>query len=284
MKNADVDGLRFFRFAPGRHQRHGGVSSRTGYTGELGYELYMPAEEPAFFGNNIRPGANPSACGPTAWSQCKACASRRASPLRARYTARKIDALPRRTRSLDSLRQARLPRPGGAAAGARTGLRAGWVGLALESDIPANHGAHLHRRRHRQVQGAHEESGSEAGELHEARDHAGETQIGSRHLQRPGHSVGKTLALAYVRITHAWPGGRRVVVISGRPIAATVAPTPFFDPEGMRVRADGAAGWTGGPRDGAVDDVRPGRCSKALRTGTADRNELSVLPIAITPS
>ena len=49
--------------------------------------------------------------------------------------------------------------------------------------------------------------------------------------------MGKTLALGYVRTTHAWPGSKLIVQSAGRPVAATVAPTPFFDPSGARLRA-----------------------------------------------
>jgi glycine cleavage system aminomethyltransferase T len=47
------------------------------------------------------------------------------------------------------------------------------------------------------------------------------------------------LALAYMRTSHAWPGSRVLVVSNGRPRAATVTATPFFDPEGVRLRAKG---------------------------------------------
>ncbi|MEZ4679463.1 MAG: glycine cleavage T C-terminal barrel domain-containing protein [Caldilineaceae bacterium] len=52
-----------------------------------------------------------------------------------------------------------------------------------------------------------------------------------------GYSVGKTLALAYLRTTHAWPGSKVVVMNAGRAITAMVAATPFFDPSGARMRA-----------------------------------------------
>ena len=52
-----------------------------------------------------------------------------------------------------------------------------------------------------------------------------------------GHTVGKLLALAYVRASHSYPGSRLLVEVGGRYIPATVAPTPFFDPQGARLRA-----------------------------------------------
>ncbi len=51
-----------------------------------------------------------------------------------------------------------------------------------------------------------------------------------------GHSVGKLLALAYVDVSHSWPGAQLMVDANGRPTPATVVPTPFFDPAGNRLR------------------------------------------------
>ena len=52
-----------------------------------------------------------------------------------------------------------------------------------------------------------------------------------------GHTVGKTLAMAFVRTSHAWPGCRVLIDINSKPVSATVTPTPFFDPQGARIRA-----------------------------------------------
>ncbi|HXF63690.1 MAG TPA: glycine cleavage T C-terminal barrel domain-containing protein, partial [Caldilineaceae bacterium] len=57
-----------------------------------------------------------------------------------------------------------------------------------------------------------------------------------------GYSVGKMLAMAYVRTTHAWPGSKVVVLSNGRPVMAVVSQTPFFDPSGARMRAKASDG------------------------------------------
>src|SRR3712207_2333154 len=44
-EEVDLDTLRFFRFAPGRIGEVEFLISRSGYTGELGYELYTPADQ-----------------------------------------------------------------------------------------------------------------------------------------------------------------------------------------------------------------------------------------------
>jgi hypothetical protein len=48
------------------------------------------------------------------------------------------------------------------------------------------------------------------------------------------------LALGYVGVTHSWAGARLIIVVGGRPVVATIAQTPFFDPEGIRLRATGS--------------------------------------------
>ena len=50
------------------------------------------------------------------------------------------------------------------------------------------------------------------------------------------------LALGFVRTSHAWPGSKLIVMIGGRPVVATVAQTPFFDPTGARMRAKATDG------------------------------------------
>ncbi|MGD8753222.1 MAG: hypothetical protein PVG14_17435, partial [Anaerolineales bacterium] len=47
LKEADLEALKFFWFTQGLIEETELLVSRTGYTGELGYELYIPAEEAA---------------------------------------------------------------------------------------------------------------------------------------------------------------------------------------------------------------------------------------------
>ena len=61
--------------------------------------------------------------------------------------------------------------------------------------------------------------------------------VGHVTFSERGHSVGKILALAYVRTSHSYPGSRLLVDVKGKPVPAVVTPTPFFDPQGARLRA-----------------------------------------------
>jgi glycine cleavage system aminomethyltransferase T len=78
----------------------------------------------------------------------------------------------------------------------------------------------------------------------------GAEQVGRITFSARGHTVGKVLAVAYVQTSHAWPGRKLLVHSNGRYVLANVTPTPFFDPQGARLRAR--------PQD---DDRRMGRGS-----------------------
>src|SRR5215216_6099635 len=53
VEDVDLDGLRFFRFARGRIGEVELLISRSGYTGELGYELYTPADQAGMLWEHI---------------------------------------------------------------------------------------------------------------------------------------------------------------------------------------------------------------------------------------
>jgi aminomethyltransferase len=115
------------------------------------------------------------------------------------------------------------------------GLDERWVGLVLQGDVAAARGAKVFSAG--QVATTEERmfSGPEAGA---SKDKAqpGE-EIGRVTYSDRGHTVGKLLALAYVRASHSYPGSRLLVEIGGRYVPANVVPTPFFDPQGARLRA-----------------------------------------------
>jgi aminomethyltransferase len=115
------------------------------------------------------------------------------------------------------------------------GLRERWVGLVLESEIPAGRGDPIYAvadiETYRRRQAAGPEAGAEV-DLEKAGD-----QVGVVTSSAKGHTVGRMLALGYVQVSHSWPGARLLVSIAGRPTPATVTPTPFFDPQGLRLRA-----------------------------------------------
>ncbi|MER8487068.1 hypothetical protein NKI51_02785 [Mesorhizobium australicum] len=51
-----------------------------------------------------------------------------------------------------------------------------------------------------------------------------------------GYSLGKVLATAHLRLPFTAVGTELSIAIDGKPVRAVVAPMPFFDPEGARLR------------------------------------------------
>jgi len=65
----------------------------------------------------------------------------------------------------------------------------------------------------------------------------GGEEVGQVTYSNRGHSVGKMLAMAYVKTSLSWPGNRLTVNVGGRPCPAVITQTPFYDPQGVRLRA-----------------------------------------------
>jgi aminomethyltransferase len=116
------------------------------------------------------------------------------------------------------------------------GLDRRWVGLTLKSEVPATAGANVYSVGDVATFQEIVETGAEAGEYEDS-VMPGDRRIGRVTSSAMGHSVGKMLAMASVDTAHSWPGNNLIVEINGRPIPATVAQTPFFDPENARIRS-----------------------------------------------
>lgn len=243
----DLGDLRFFRFAAASVNNTEVVISRSGYTGELGYELYVPAEEAAVLWDSLLAGGREFGLRPYGVAAMQSLRIEKAFPL----AGPDIDGeqspfevgLHRWIRfdKRDFVgREALLRRQD-------MGLQERWVGLVLDSDIPANHGDPIYSVADIATFREKMFTGSEAGERFDAEIPG--TQVGRITSSAKGHSVGKMLALGFVGVTHTWVGARLIVIVGGRPVVATVAATPFFDPEGVRLRATGprrVEGETGG--------------------------------------
>src|SRR5215208_6243335 len=196
----DLDELRFFRFAPCRIGDTELLISRSGYTGELGYELYTPADQAAALwehllqaGPDISEEYTPFHVGLGRW---------------VRFDKR------------DFVGREALLRV------QERGLQRRWVGLILESEVPAAAGAGVYGiadvATFREVM----ETGAEAGEQ-EDEFMPGERQVGRVTSSAMGHTVGRMLAMAYVDTANSWPGNNLIVEFDGRPVPARIAQTPF---------------------------------------------------------
>lgn len=235
VQEADLENLRFFRFTPAGLNGSEILISRSGYTGELGYELYVPAEEAAVLWEYIV------------------------------QSGREFGLMPYGVQAMQSLRiEKAFPLYGPDIDGSQTpfhvglhrwirfkkrefigreallayqdmGLDQRWTGLTLESEVPAKNGDRVYSIADIATFREKMFTGSEAGDTFDL-ETAGE-EVGYITSSAKGHSVNKMLALAYISVTHSWPGARLLVNVNGRPTLATVANTPFFDPEGIRMRA-----------------------------------------------
>lgn len=235
MEGADLDALPFFRFATAEIDGTPLVLSRSGYTGELGYELYIPAEEAGALWELLLRRGKEFGLLPYGAGAMQSLRIEKAFPLYGPDISEEVTpfhaGLERwiRFEKREFVGREALLRV------QEQGIEERWVGMVLDAAGPANAGDAIFSVGDVATQRVRRKSGPEAGE--EADALARGVQVGRVTSSATGYTVGKTLALGYVRTTHAWPGSRLVVQSAGRPVAATVAATPFFDPGGARLRA-----------------------------------------------
>jgi aminomethyltransferase len=245
VEDVDLDELKFFRFASARIDDVEVIISRSGYTGELGYELYTPAEQALVLWEYILRTSREFSLQPYGVAAMQSLRIEKSLPLYGPdisedYTPfhvgleRWISFAKRDFIGREALLRIQ-----------ERGLERRWVGLSLQSETPAaaNDGVYsigdVATSRERMF------SGGEAGEYKDTLL-PGERQVGHITSSAKGHTVGKMLAMAYIDTAHSWPGNNLIVQMNGRPVPARVTPTPFFDPQNARIRAR--------PRD---DEIRP---------------------------
>ena len=240
VEGVDFDTLRFFRFASGTLSGVELIVSRTGYTGELGYELYVPADEAGTVWDVLLAQGRELGLQPYGAAAMQSLRIEKALPLYGKDITPDVtpfhlglDRFIRFDKRQFIGREALLRIQD-------TGLDERWVGLVLEGSTPAAADDPVHAVGDVAAFRAQRFSGPEAGEPVEPYE-PGE-RVGTITASAHGYTVGKLLALAYISVTHAWPGRRLLVMIGGRPVPAVVTPTPFFDPEGARIRAKASDG------------------------------------------
>ena len=238
VEDADLAALRFFRFTRARIGETELIISRSGYTGELGYELYTPAEEAAVLWEHLLQAGRAFGLMPYGVLAMQSLRIEKAYPLYGNDIHEEVTpfhvGLDRwiNFRKRDFIGREALLRV------QEQGLEERWVGLVLHGDAPAAPADRIYSVA--DIASFREKmfTGSEAGQQKDA-ELPGDQAIGHITASARGHTVGKMLALAYVRTSHAWPGSRLLIQSKGRLIPATVTATPFFDPGGTRLRATG---------------------------------------------
>jgi len=239
VEDVDLDVLRFFRFAPCWIGDVEVLISRSGYTGELGYELYAPAEQAAVLWEHLLDKGREFDLRPYGVEAMQSLRIEKSLPLYGPDISEDDTpfhvGLSRwiRMQKRDFIGREALLRL------QEKGLERRWIGLTLESEVPATAGAKIYSIGDVATFREPIETGPEAGEYEDS-VMPGERQIGRVTSSTMGHSVRKMLAMAYVDTGHSWPGANLIVEINGRPIPAKVSPTPFFDPENARIRSEPA--------------------------------------------
>jgi aminomethyltransferase len=237
VEGVDLDSLRFFRFAPCRIGEVEVLISRSGYTGELGYELYTPADQAAVLWEHLLEKGREFNLRPYGVGAMQSLRIEKSLPLYGSDISEEDNpfqvGLSRWIRfdKRDFVGREALLRV------QDKGLDRRWVGLTLESEVPAALGDKVYSVGDVATSRETVETGAETGER-EDELLPGERQVGRVTSSAVGHSVGRVLAMAYVDAAHSWPGNNLVVEINGRPIPAKVSPTPFFDPENARIRSE----------------------------------------------
>ncbi|WP_352440643.1 MULTISPECIES: aminomethyltransferase family protein [unclassified Mesorhizobium] len=209
ISDADLDGLKRWSFTSGHINGTRVLISRTGVTGELGFELFVPADEAASVWDALMRTGRDFGLKPYGVLAMFTLGLEKA------YPAHGIDMDESRTPfhvGLDRWikfdkgdfvgRQALLKVRD-------KGLDEQWVGLILDGDKPATTDARVMA------------DGEDAGIVTYS-DH--------------GYSLGKVLATAHLRLPFTAIGTELNIDIGGQPTRAVVAPIPFFDPEGARLR------------------------------------------------
>lgn len=234
-QGVDLAKLPFFRFGSAQINEVELLLSRSGYTGELGYELYIPAEEAGALWEFLLRKGKEFGLLPYGVGAMQSLRIEKAFPL---YGPDISDEVTPFHVGLDRWIRFDKREFIGREALLRVqeqGIDERWVGLVLDGNSAANPGDPIHAVGDVATQRPRRKSGPEAGDEGDALSRG--SVVGRVTSSALGYSVNKTLALGYVRTTHAWPGSRLVVSAAGRPIAATVTQTPFFDAGGSRLRA-----------------------------------------------
>lgn len=235
LSGVDLDALRFFAFADAEVSDVDILVSRSGYTGELGYELYLPAEEGAVVWEHLMARGRQFELLPYGVAAMNSLRVEKALPLYGKdintaYTPfhvglhRWVRFDKRQFVGRDALLRTQ-----------EEGIDQRWTGLVLDSTAPAQVDEPVYPIS--DVASFREQilAGPQAGDAEDEVQPAAES-VGHITISVKGHSVDKMLAMAYIDTSHSWPGNALAVTINGQSRLAHVTSTPFFDPDGARTK------------------------------------------------
>jgi aminomethyltransferase len=228
--------LKFFNFSQSNIAEVDLLVSRSGYTGELGYELYAPSEQAMTVWESLIKHGREYGLRPYGTAAMQSLRIEKALPLAGPDIP---DDESRNPFQLGLDRWIRFDKADFVGRDALlriqdSGISERWVGLTIDAVLPARAGAGVLSVSDFTAQKKRILSGARAGE-NIVQTSPG-MQVGMVSSSAKGHNVGKILALAYVQISHAYTGANLLVDIEGEPRPAKVVPLPFFDPQGIRLR------------------------------------------------
>ncbi len=232
----DFSTLRFFHFGRAHLNGVDMLVSRSGYTGELGYELYVPSEEALSVWEFLLKCGRDFGLRAYGTAAMQSLRIEKGLPLAGpdiaddeRYTPFHL-GLDRWIRfdKQDFVGRDALLRQ------QEMGISERWVGLQVEGELAPRAGAAIHATAQIEPQKRVIKSGTRAGEV-VARSAPG-ARVGTLTSAAKGHSVGKLLGLGFVNLSHTFHGCNVMVDVEGEFRPARVVATPFFDPAGMRLR------------------------------------------------
>ncbi|WP_292713105.1 aminomethyltransferase family protein [Mesorhizobium sp.] len=210
VQDADLDGLKRWSFTSGRIGETKLLISRTGVTGELGFELFVPADEATAVWDMLMRAGRDFGLKPYGVLAMFTLGLEKA------YPAHGIDMDESRTPFHVGL-NSWIKFDKGDFVGREAllkvrdrGVDERWTGLTVEGGTPAATNARVLA------------DGEDAGIVTYS-DH--------------GYSLGTVLATAHLRLPFTQIGTELSIDIDGVPTRAVVSPMPFFDPEGIRLRA-----------------------------------------------
>ncbi len=231
-----LDTLKYFRFTRATIGDSDVILSRSGYTGELGFELYTPAEEAAGVWDAVLKAGRDFGLLPYGVLTMQSLRIEKGYPLYGpditlQHTPYHL-GLERfiRFEKRDFIGREALLR------GQERGIDTRWVGLIVDAELPLKPGDRLFAVQDVSVFRDEIDAGPDAGGLEDKLTASGQA-VGAVSSSARGHSVGKVLALGHVNVGHAYPGARLAAVVGGRVRAVTVAALPFFDPANARLKA-----------------------------------------------
>lgn len=231
----DLDALRFFAFTDADINGVDALVSRSGYTGELGYELYLPAEEAAPVWEHLMAVGRQFELRPYGVAAMNSLRVEKALPLYGKDITTDVTPFHLGLHRWVRFDKRQFVGRDALLAVQEAGIDQRWTGLVLDSPVPAAVDAPVYPVGDIATDTDDVLTGPRAGDPEDTVRPAGDP-VGHVTVSVTGHTVGKVLAMAYVDTTHSWPGNRLVVHIDEQPCVAHVVPTPFFDPDGARMK------------------------------------------------